>query len=125
MSIGNLRGFATLNPQNPDAYATCQRCGQLYNHSDLEWQFAYAGFSLINLNLLVCRRKCLDFANPTLQTIIIPPDPLPIKDPRPPYWTSQSAQGNLGDSVNASLGIIFTETGEPILVEDGQYLEID
>lgn len=125
MSIGNLRGFATLNLENPDAYATCQRCGQLYNHSDLEWQYAYAGFDLINLQLLVCRRKCLDLPNPTLQAIIIPPDPIPIKDPRPPFWTYQSAQGDGGNSPAGATQIIFTEGGEAILTEDGQYLEID
>lgn len=125
MGIGNLRGFATLDPYNGDPIATCDRCGQAQNHSDLAFQYEYAGFDLINLRLLVCKRKCLDLPNPTLQAIVLPPDPLPIKDPRPPFWTLQSAASNTGNPPDPALNIIFTESGDPIIVESGEYLEID
>lgn len=53
-----------------------------YNITDLTWQFQFAGPTLQNLRLLVCR-TCLDVPQAQLKTIIIPPDPMPTLNARP------------------------------------------
>lgn len=105
----NRTGYAVVDPYNLDAFAICDRCSMLYNHSDLTWQYEWVGTSLTNLRWLVCHR-CLDVPNPQNRTIRIPPDPLPIENPR---------RGNIGQSVASARVIskgppaINPETGMP------------
>jgi hypothetical protein len=53
----------------------------LYNHVDLQWQYDWAGASLINKRMLVCR-PCLDTPQQQLRAIILPADPVPVINPR-------------------------------------------
>ena len=48
---------------------------------NLRWQFDWGGASLINKRLLVCG-TCYDEPQQQLRAIIIPPDPMPIVNPR-------------------------------------------
>jgi hypothetical protein len=75
-------GRATVDPDNPRAWAHCDRCYDLVNHADLRWQFRFAGPQAVNTYKLVCER-CLDQLQPQEHTIVLPPDPVPIKNPRP------------------------------------------
>ena len=75
-------GRATVDADSPRAWAHCDRCYALVNHSDLRFQFRYAGPRLVNTNKLVCER-CLDEPNQQERTIVIPSDPVPIRNPRP------------------------------------------
>ena len=84
----------------------CQRCNAIYLHTELQWQFIFAGPNLQNTFLLVCRR-CLDVPNPQLKPRILPPDPLPIMNPREPDW-------NLWEDSDIS-----TQDDVPIVTEDG------
>jgi hypothetical protein len=86
MYAHNLR--ARVNPRAPEAQAICDRCGFLYHLSDLSWQYEWRGNALANLRLLVCDR-CLDRPNPQLKPRIIPPDPVPVRNPRPAFWAQQ------------------------------------
>ena len=52
------------------------------NHHKLIWQHQWQGTQLVNLNLLVCQ-TCLDVPQPQLKARILPPDPVPIANPRP------------------------------------------
>ena len=74
-------GRASVSSRNPKAFAICDRCGFLYNHNRLQWQFDYAGAGLVNKRLLVCN-SCNDAAQPQLRAIIISADPVPIQNPR-------------------------------------------
>jgi hypothetical protein len=76
-------GRARVDPQNPEAFAVCDRCGFRRNHVDLAWQYQYAGNQLVNQRILVCADKCLDVPHEFTRPAILPPDPVPIKDPRP------------------------------------------
>lgn len=67
---------ARINPNWPERAAQCQRCGDIYNLSDLSPQYYFAGFQLQNSNLYVCP-TCLDIPAPFQRTIILPPDPPP------------------------------------------------
>jgi len=80
-----FHGRAAVDPTRPRAWATCDRCGFLYNHHRLRWQFDFRGRQLANLRLLVCE-TCYDTPQNQLRPVILPPDPVPIENPRPePY----------------------------------------
>ena len=74
-------GRASVSSRNPSAFAICDRCGFLYNHNRLQWQFDYAGAGLINKRILVCS-PCLDTPQNQLRAIVLPADPMPIVNPR-------------------------------------------
>ena len=75
-------GRARVDPNSPRAFAVCDRCGFWYNHIDLNWQFQWAGPTLINIRQLVCD-TCLDIPQEQLRSIILPPDPDPVMNARP------------------------------------------
>lgn len=81
MAYASQSGRARTSSRNPQAHAICDRCGFRYNHVDLRWQFDWAGASLINKRLLVCG-SCYDEPQQQLRAIVIPPDPMPIVNPR-------------------------------------------
>lgn len=71
-----------VNSSSPRAAGRCDRCGFLFNHSDLQWQFQWAGETLQNLRLLVCD-QCLDIPQEQLRARILSADPTPIVNARP------------------------------------------
>jgi len=74
-------GRASVSTTNPRAFGICDRCGFLYNHHELQWQFDYRGAALMNIRILVCE-SCLDVPQNQLRNIIIPADPTPIMNAR-------------------------------------------
>jgi hypothetical protein len=74
-------GRAKVNIRSPRAFGICDRCGFLYNHEELRWQFDWAGANLINKRILVCA-TCEDVPQEQLRAIILPADPVPILNPR-------------------------------------------
>lgn len=86
MPIPKARGFVrTISTTNPSAGGMCDRCGTRYSLVDLEWQWEYQGSGLINKRILVCP-VCIDEPQPQLLSPRLPPDPLPVANPRPePY----------------------------------------
>ena len=82
-------GRSTVNPAAPEPCAICDRCGFKYNHSDLVWQFDWRGNQLTNLKILVCRDRCLDIPFEFNRPVILPPDPVPIDDPRPGFYAQE------------------------------------
>lgn len=73
----------------PEAFAFCDRCGFRYNRSQLVWQMDWRGNAIANLRILVCTRTCDDIPQPQLRPIIVGPDPVPVKDPRPGFQATQ------------------------------------
>jgi hypothetical protein len=84
-------GRARVNAQNPEAFAQCDRCGFWYNRSQLQWQFEWSGTHLYNTGKLVCQTICMDVPQEQLRTIILPPDPPPILNARPPNFAYEEA----------------------------------
>lgn len=74
-------GRAKVSTRNPEAFAICDNCGFLYNHSELRWQLQWAGNKIVNLKQLVCRR-CNDIPQTQLRAIVLPADPMPVMNPR-------------------------------------------
>lgn len=78
--------MADVDPDNPDAWATCDRCGLLCNHSKMHWDMQWAGNQIINKRFLVCE-LCIDIPQEQLRTLILPPDPAPLFNARPEPYT--------------------------------------
>lgn len=91
---------AIVSPTNPEAFAQCDRCGDWWNRSKLSWQYQWSGTHLYSLGVLVCP-PCLDVPFEQLRTIILPPDPPPVLNARPPNFTFEETgpvQGILASS---------------------------
>jgi hypothetical protein len=83
--------YAPLNPFAPEPTGICDRCGFLYPLTSLVEQKAWAGPTVVKLGILVCTRTCLDELQQNGQrTIVIGPDPKPLKNPRPPRYKAQA-----------------------------------
>jgi len=120
-------GRATVSATNSRAFGICDRCGFLYNHYELQWQFDYRGAALLNTRILVCE-PCLDVPQNQLRNIIIPADPTPIMNARiQDYVTAEtnnrytSSQvlvptGAAGDGTTATLTFTIPLTIAPITV---------
>jgi hypothetical protein len=74
--------YVSIDPNNPEHTALCQRCGSPNNRVNLMPQMQWAGMGLIDTGYRVCAR-CLDVPNPNERTLILPPDPAPIFDALP------------------------------------------
>lgn len=96
-------GRASINARHPRALAVCDRCGFLYNHDALQWQFQWTGPRLQNLYKLVCK-SCMDIPQEQLKLIVLPPDPLPIQNARPEnYVEANNPLSAIGANASALL----------------------
>jgi hypothetical protein len=103
-------GRAKVSTRNPEAFAICDNCGFLYQHSELRWQLQWAGNKLVNLRQLVCRR-CNDIPQTQLRAIVIPADPMPVMNPRVQNYQQASTDYRSTSGQNT----VDPETGIPIL----------
>ena len=87
MAYASQSGRARTNPNSPQAFGVCDRCGTWYNHNSLSWQFDWRGASLQNLRILVCDR-CKDVPDEQLRAIVLPADPMPIINARVEPFTA-------------------------------------
>lgn len=79
---------APTNPSNPQVVGFCDRCGFEWPLRDLQFQWDYRGLALANLQIRVCP-PCYDVPFVFNRPIVLGPDPLPVKDPRPGFMTSE------------------------------------
>lgn len=108
---------ASISAQSPQALGTCDRCGMVYQHSRLSWQFDWRGPRLQNLRILVCP-TCLDAPQQNGQrTIILPPDPLPITNPRPDPYMFMGQSSSPDPSQSGSPNTLATESSDPLVTE--------
>lgn len=87
MAYASKEGRTRIDSRSPSASGQCDRCGFLYNHSHLRWQMDYSGAGIYNKRILVCE-KCYDIPQQQLKVIVIPPDPLPVLNARPPDYVN-------------------------------------
>jgi hypothetical protein len=123
-------GRAQVNPDSPRAFARCDRCGFLYNHYYLRFQYDYRGPQLANLRFLVCA-ECYDTPQPQLKPIILTQDPPPIVNPRPEDYTyanSSDVFAQTPTTTDVTTGIpvpqgsdLATEAGDNIIVQPTGY----
>lgn len=77
-------GRTRIDPLAPRARAVCDQCGFQLSHSDLRPEVQWMGASIRPTGYLVCP-DCLDVPQPQLASQILPPDPVPILNPRSNY----------------------------------------
>lgn len=124
-------GRAKVDANSPRAFGICDRCGFLYNHSDLHWQYDFRGRSLANLRILVCE-TCEDTPQNQLKPRVIPPDPVPIPNARPEryrqyetntritqgnsvdFWTGLPIQGGDTRETQGNNTRVTQQTGNPV-----------
>lgn len=114
MGAWHPSGRARVSARSPQALAICDDCGFTYNLVDLRPKQQWAGVKIQTYpGVLVCR-TCWDAPQPQLKSIIIPPDPIPVYNPRPErYFT-------IVPSFVATESSIFT--GDDLTTEDGKTL---
>lgn len=105
-------GRAEVNPSSPRGVGSCDRCGFLYQLNRLQYQHQWAGTDLINLRIRVCP-TCMDAPSEFLRTIIIPPDPLPLIDPRPEPYALDEVDYRITEDDSTRV----TETDSPRVLE--------
>jgi len=81
-------GHVKVNARSPRAAGVCDRCGRIFQHNTLRFQFDFSGLRLQNLRILVCDAGCYDVPQRQLGAKILSPDPLPIFNARPEPFTT-------------------------------------
>jgi hypothetical protein len=104
MAYASRAGRARTSARNPQAHAICDRCGLRYNHVDLSWQFDWRGSTIQNVRILVCN-TCLDNHQEQGRSIILPPDPIPVQNPRVQDFNLSAAGSYTGALVGNPLGL--------------------
>lgn len=105
-------GRATTDSASPRAWGVCDRCGFLFNHHILSWEYDWRGPRIQNSRFLVCP-SCMDaYQQNGQRTIIIPADPVPIVNARPEYYVGDdNPLSGLGANPNPSLWQFGTQIG--------------
>lgn len=81
-------GRASISARAPRALAICERCEFTVNHDTLRFQWDWnQGPRLFNLRILVCP-SCYDRPQENGRTVVLPPDPVPIANPRPENYVA-------------------------------------
>lgn len=113
-------GRAQVSSRNPRAFGICDRCGFLYNHNRLSWQYDWRGASLMNLRILVCD-TCNDVPQSQLRAIVVPADPVPIQNPR----TQDYATAETNTRATSGQNTIDPTTGLPVINGDTRITQDD
>lgn len=122
MGYASLSGRARTSSRSPQAFAVCDRCSKWYNHANLSWQFDWAGASLINKRILVCR-SCTDVPQNQLRAIVIPADPLPVKNPRTEpyaYDETNTRVVSQAPTIDPNTGLAVPGLAPVLQTQDGQ-----
>lgn len=119
-------GRARISLRRPEAMGECDRTGFWYPLSQMRRQFQWAGNKLIDTGLLVGPDQ-VDVPQDQFRSIILPPDPRPVPNPRPsqnttgvpiigqPLPTSPGNQGFTQFVINASIPPFYPMTKSGVL----------
>jgi len=79
--------YAETDAASPRAWATCENCGFVWNLYKLKWGREWRGMRVENTRHLVCP-ICNDVPQRQLGALILPPDPVGVRDARPEQYTA-------------------------------------
>lgn len=88
MGFADIHGRARVSTTASSGFASCDYCGQLWNLVDLRPQMEWYGTSLTDTGFKACR-ICISKPQDQLRPIILPPDPIPLMQPRPEYYSTE------------------------------------
>ena len=120
MGYASRQGRARISPSGPQAAGVCDRCGFVYSHSALQFQFDWRGATLQNTRVLVCG-KCNDDQQQQLRSIVSPADPVPIQNPRVQDFVTASTT----QRTTSGQDTVDFWTGIPIPGNDGRITQDD
>jgi hypothetical protein len=80
------RAYADM--RRPEQWGFCDRCNFRHMLDDLRWQWDFRGNALSNLRILVCR-PCEDRPFELNRPVVVGPDGVPPRDPRPGFITQE------------------------------------
>lgn len=143
MGYATRLGRARISAVAPQAAGQCDRCGFMFTLSKLQFQMDYAGAGLVNKRLLVCH-GCMDRPQDQFRAIVIPADPIPVQNPRPPDWLNISPapsadrlrvtqngavrttqDGRIRDLTKVSVDRLrATQSGDTRIVQDGRIRDL-
>lgn len=81
--------YVHIDPDNPEALAICDYTGFVFHRKDLIRQMEWRGDRLLWTGFYV-GRPFADAPNPQLRPPILPPDPVPVREPRLPQFSIQT-----------------------------------
>jgi hypothetical protein len=110
-------GRARVSMRSPRAAGICDSCGFQFQLADLRPQPFYAGPRIQLKSFLKCK-TCLDIPNPAVKSITIPPDPLPVLNPRPEQYAVTVPSFVATEDPNFAGSDITTEGGDNVIWED-------
>lgn len=110
--------------EHPREWYFCDRCGFRKMKDKSVFQRDWRGTSLANLHILVCSETCLDEFQEQERTILIGPDPIPVRDPRPGWQTTQAGFGGVSDILELIDGDLILRAGGMGLVNNGGVLAL-
>lgn len=87
MGFADIHGKARVSTSAPAGFAQCDYCYETYNLVDLRPQMEWYGTTLTDTGFKACHR-CISRPQDQLRPIILPPDPIPLLQPRPPYYAA-------------------------------------
>lgn len=85
--------YVRIDPRNPEALAMCDYSNLPCMHKDLVRQMEWRGMGLVWTGALVNKRFA-DIPNEQGRTPILPPDPIPVANPRPQFFQYVTASNN-------------------------------
>lgn len=96
----NYKGkHVEIDPDNPEALGICDYTGFVHLRRDLVKQMEWRGNALEWTGLYV-GRDYADVPNEQLRPPILPPDPVPVIEPRPPLDQVQTYSSNTLGVIN-------------------------
>lgn len=131
MGFADIHGKAKVDPRMPQGFGVCDYGGEWRNLRDLKKQMEWTGSKLTWTGELVCDEH-IDKPQAQLKAIRLPPDPLPLVNPRPEQFTTidmplgftQYVMWADGLPLNFAV-VLTTGTGQPILTDTGQEILIE
>ncbi len=134
MAWGDISGRAITTPSAPRGFGVCDECGEWWNLRSLRKEVQYMGAKVQWTGRLVCYPRCWTKPQPQLKPIRLPADPVPLRNPRPEWFSfidqplgfQQYAMWNGGfplpygvELTDGNGNPILTDTGQPILLYIG------
>ena len=93
-------GSYAPDPYHGVAHGQCDRCNQQWELSKLQYQYDFRGDTLTNTRFRVCP-PCMDVPYQGNRPVKLPPDPVPVLDPRvEPFATEENAGSGPFNSIS-------------------------
>jgi len=97
-----------FDAKSPRGLAICDGCGFMVQHTQLREKKDYRGGTTpVGLSLQVCA-SCDDVPQPYYRRLLLKPDPVPLKNPRPDSQDTQTdAQEAAANAYSDYLNILY------------------